>query len=444
MHPADLYVGLRTNSTFVQRGEPIDVDVIVTDHHEPGDEVPQDAILANPKLPGHPLPFRELSGAGIAFKLAWAIGKSLSRSEKVSEQFKEFLVDAVSLAALGTIADVVPLCDENRVLVHYGLGGLGSSEAAGIIAVCETAGVEAKALDVHAVAFKLAPRLNAPGRLGSARKAVELLTTDSPERARAIATELNRENTLRQQIQKRILEEAGGMLEDEDVSSRFSIVLAREGWHAGVIGIVAARLAEEYWRPTVLLALEDETAHGSARSIAPLHLFETLRDCSSRLIAYGGHARAAGLRLRRDELERFKEEFEQAASARLSKEDLTPVLEVDAEVRLSQIDKPLLEEIRRLAPFGKGNPEPVLAAFDVRVPSGVRRMGTGGRHMSFWVNQDGAAFRAVAFGMAERAAALERSKTCSLAFAPRINRWRGAESIELDVRDVKAGARRRG
>jgi len=413
------------------------LDVIVTDHHEPGEVVPGEAVLANPKLPGHAPVFRDLSGAGLAFKLAWALGKALSRRDRVSEEFRDFLLDAVSLAALGTIADVVPLVEENRVLAHFGLRGLSSSEAAGIRALREAADVEGKALDAFDVAFKLAPRLNAAGRLGSARRAVELLTTGSLERARSIAEDLNRENARRQRIQDRILQDARKMIQEQGLARRHSIVLASQDWHAGVVGIVAARIAEEFWRPTVLLVLEGDKAHGSARSVGSLHLFQTLRDCAGRLTAFGGHARAAGLRLPRSELDRFREEFERAVGERLSERDLTPSLEVDAEVRLARIDKTLVEEIGLLAPFGEGNPEPVFVAYDLEVRSGVRRMGTGGRHLSFWVNQDGRALRAVAFGMADLAAALERCRRCSLAFVPKINRWRGTESIELEVRDMK-------
>jgi len=231
------------------------MDVIITDHHVPGDEVPSGALLINPKLPGYRYPFPDLSGAGLAFKLAWAVGKTVSTGDRVSAEFREFLLDAVSLAALGTIADVVPLHGENRTLAHFGLKGLGASEAAGLRALREVAGLDEKEVSAFEVAFRLAPRLNAAGRMGSARQAVELLTTSSPERAREIAEHLGRENSRRQSLQERILAEAREMLEADGVEGKWSIVLASEGWHAGVLGIVASRLAEEYLRPTVLLVL---------------------------------------------------------------------------------------------------------------------------------------------------------------------------------------------
>ena len=414
------------------------MDVIITDHHEPGDEVPVGALLINPKLPGCPYPFRELSGAGLAFKLAWAIGKTFSAAQKVSPAFRELLIESLSLAALGTIADVVPLRDENRTLAHFGLQGLSTSEAAGIRALREEAGLAEDEIGAMEVAFRLAPRLNAAGRMSSAKQAVELLTTSSPERAREIAVNLGRENSRRQRLQQRMLAEAREMLDaDGGTEGKWSIVLAREGWHAGVVGIVAGRLAEDYWRPTVLLTLEDDVAHGSARALAPMELFDALHECSDRLLAYGGHARAAGLRLRRQDVPRFKADFEQAAARRLSAKDLKPTIRIDAKVELREITRPLLDDINLLAPFGEGNAEPLLAGFNIALHAAPRRMGAGGAHLSFWAGQGGTAFRAVAFGMGDMADRLARSRKCSLAFVPRINRWRGRENIELDVRDIK-------
>jgi single-stranded-DNA-specific exonuclease len=419
------------------------MEVIVTDHHEAGEVVPSGATLIDPKLPGCVYPFRELSGAGLALKLAWAIGKDFSSGRKVSPVFREFLVDSLSLAALGTIADVVPLRDENRTIACFGVRGLSASSSPGIKALREAAGLPTgageKGLDAWDVAFKLAPRLNAAGRLGSARDAVELLTTSSAERAAEIAAGLNRENARRQKMQEKILAESQEMIAREGgIQGRCSIVLSREGWHAGVIGVVAARLVEQYWRPTVLLAVEEDMGHGSARSIAAMNLFECLRECSGRLIGFGGHARAAGLRLRKNEIERFREEFERAAARRLSAGDLEPFVEADAEVRLPEITRPLLDELDRLAPFGEGNREPLLAALNVEAPSGATYIGDG-RHLAFWVRQNGATFRAVAFNQGRMAGALSAKRACSLLFVPRLNRWRGEAKIELEVREIRVG-----
>ena len=414
------------------------VETIVTDHHEPGDVPPPGALVINPKLPGSTYPFRDLAGAGIAFKLAWAVGKSMSGGGRVAPEFKEFLLDAVCLAALGTIADVVPLCGENRTLAHFGLKAIAASVAPAMVALREAAGFKEGRFTAMDVAYRITPRLNAAGRLGSARRGVELLTADSLEHAREIAARLTNENSRRQRIQEKVLAEALAMLEAEGgAADRRTIVLAGEGWHAGVVGVVAARLTQEYWRPTVLLTLEDDVGHGSARAVAPMHLFDALQRCADRLIAFGGHARAAGMRLRREDLDAFKRDFEAAAAEQLSAEDLVPVLDVDGETRLADIDARLLGDIERLAPFGEGNSEPVLASRGVTAPAGARRMGTGGRHLNFYANQNGAAFRAVAFGRGDLAEAIERAQALDIAYVPRVNRYRGRESIELDVRDIK-------
>ncbi len=424
----------------VELARKLGMDVIITDHHEPGDLVPADALLINPKLPGCPYPFRDLSGAGLAFKLAWAVGKSFSAGARVTPEFRDFLLDSVALAALGTIADVVPLRSENRTLAYFGLRGLSASTAAGLSALRDCAGADGRALNGFDVAFKLAPRLNAAGRMGSARQAVELLMTDSAERAGEIVEHLNRENGRRQRAQEKILEEACAMIEAEGgVKDRASIVLAREGWHPGVVGIVAARIVELYWRPAILLSVEGGIGHGSARSIGPVHLFEALRCCSGRLISYGGHARAAGLRLAVGEIDSFRREFEQCAAAAIGGEELFPELLLDTEVSLSEISRPVIDQIEQLAPFGEGNPEPMLCARDVALSAGVRTMGETGRHISFWVNQDGAAFRAVAFGKGEWADRLNAARTCSIAFVPRLNLWKGEQKVELDVRDIQVG-----
>lgn len=416
------------------------MEVIVTDHHEPGEEVPADALLVNPKLPGSSYPFRELSGAGVAFKLAWALGKQASSQERVEPEFAEFLKNALSLAALGTVADVVPLLDENRIIARFGLDVLSASSSPGIEALCEAARINTGTLSATDIAFRIAPRLNAAGRMGCARKCVELLMTEDAGRAQRIAAELNTENGRRQRMQERILNEARELLDAADGETfAHALVLARENWHAGVVGIVAARLAEEHWRPALLLTIEGDEAHGSARSIPGFNLFEALSECERHLTTFGGHAMAAGLRLPASALDAFREDFSRVAAARLSDAERTPRLDLDAQVTLTDLRRPTVDHLASLAPFGSDNPEPLLAASEVAVPGPVKRIGSTGRHLSFYVRQNGAALRAVAFGMGEQAEAIETAGVCSLAFVPKINRWRGRESVELEVRDVKLG-----
>ena len=415
------------------------VDLIITDHHEPGHQLPNAFALVNPKIPTSRYPFKGLAGVGIAFKLAWALGKSFSAGAKVSEEFKDFLLDAVGLAALGTVADVVPLRDENRVLVKYGLGALEESAAPGIRALIELANLGDRPLDPYVVGFRLAPRLNAAGRLGDAKRSVELLTTESTERAKKIAEELDRENVRRQEIQRKIVDTVRRRIEEEFAGRPpHAIVLADEGWHVGVIGIVASKIAEEFNRPTVLISWDGDVGHGSGRSIENFHLYNALDRCAGMLLSFGGHAQAAGVRLERRNFPKFQEALVEFAQASLTPDDLVPTLHVDGEVMLAMLSRPLVKEIEMLAPLGDGNPAPVLAVSGVTVAGEIRRMGAEGKHISFFARQGDTSLRAVGFDKAHLAPALSQpGRLWSIAFAPKINRWNDREDVEMSIEDVK-------
>jgi len=415
------------------------VDLIITDHHEPGHKLPQAFALVNPKIPTSQYPFKGLAGVGIAFKLAWALGKSFSNGTKVSEEFKDFLLDAVSLAALGTVADVVPLRDENRVLVKYGLTALGESAAPGIRALIEVANLGDRPLDPYVVGFRLAPRLNAAGRLGHAKRSVELLTTESTERAMEIAKELDRENIRRQAIQREIVDTVRRRLQEEFAGEPpHAIVLADDGWHVGVIGIVASKIAEEYHRPTLLISWDEEIGHGSGRSIENFHLYNALDHCAEMLITFGGHAQAAGLRLERRSFPKFQERLLEFARASLTPDDLVPSLRIDGEVTLAMLSKPLVREIEMLAPLGDGNPDPMLVVSGVSVGGEIRRMGAEGKHISFFARQGDASLRAVGFDMAHFAEMLSQPRRLwTIAFVPKINRWNDREDVEMTIEDIK-------
>jgi len=295
----------------VERASELGVDVVVTDHHEPGRRVPRACAVVNPKLTGCLYPYRELAGVGVAFKLAWALAQSYSQGTRVTEEFRQFLLDAMGLVALGTVADVVPLTGENRVLATYGLHALRHSTSPGIMALVRQAGATGRALKPRDVSFRLGPRLNAAGRLGAADVCVELLTSDDLERAAAIARELEDTNKERRRIQSEILGEALERLAALDgLDERRSIVLADPDWHAGVLGIVASRIAEDYHRPTLLLSIDGEVARGSARSVPGVNLFEAIEACEEVLLAYGGHSGAAGVKLELAALDAFCERFE--------------------------------------------------------------------------------------------------------------------------------------
>ena len=423
------------------RGRELGLDVIITDHHEPDpDHLPPAMVVVNPKLPGSPYPFRDLSGAGVALKLAWAIGQKLSTRERVSDPFREFLIAATGLAALGTIADVVPLVGENHVLASFGLRALAGSRHPGITALRETAGLTGKEIDAHHIGFVLGPRLNAAGRLGHAREAVELLTTAGPDAAMDIARQLDRQNRERQEIERQIFEEA-----DAQAAATFSaerdaaVVLAAPQWHTGVIGIVASRIVEKYYRPTILIASGQEQAQGSGRSIPGFHLFDALTACREHLRTFGGHAMAAGLRMNPDAVPAFREAFLARAAKLLTREQLTPRLHADAEASPAGFDVDTVRLLERLGPFGSGNPRPVFAARKVRLSAAPRRIGQQGQHLAMRVTEGGRARRCVGWGMGEAADALGRAGACGIAFTCHISDYTSPPEVELHLKDLWIG-----
>lgn len=415
------------------------IDLIITDHHQPGKEIPNAYAVVNPKVNESKSFSRNLSGVGIAFKLAWAVGQHFSPQKKVSLEFKEFLLNAVGLVALGTIADVVPLVGENRILTKYGLSALQYTEIPGLRALLDVADLSNTNLDAFHVGYRLGPRLNAPGRVGNAGIVVEMLTTNCKERAVEIANFLDQENKRRQDIQVDIMESARKkVLNEINLNDTTAIVLADQAWHPGVIGIIASKIVEEFNRPTVMIAIADDVGHGSARSLPSFHILEALECCRSRLLSVGGHAQAAGLKIHPDNIDDFRDMFNSMTSQRLARMDLVPVLNIDAEVSLSMLSKALVAELVRLAPHGEGNQAPLFAASNLKVVGQPRRIGSKGQHLSFYVKQGDIALRAVAFGRGEEIDRLKQNgKTCSLAFAIKINNWMNNENLELEVKDIK-------
>ena len=415
------------------------IDLIITDHHQPGQEIPNAFAVVNPKLKASQCAFKHFSGVGIAFKLAWAIGQHFSPHKKVSAEFKDFLLNAVGLVALGTIADVVPLLGENRILTKYGLSALQYTEIPGLRALLDIADLSNTNLDAFHVGYRLGPRLNAPGRMGKAGIVVEMLTTTYSERAVEIASFLDQENKRRQDIQVDIMASARKKVMSEiNLDETTAIVLADQAWHPGIIGIIASKIVEEFNRPTVMIAIAEDIGHGSARSIPSFHILEALEYCKSKLLSVGGHAQAAGLKIHPDNINEFRLMLNSTTSQRLNKTDLVPILNIDAEVTLSMLSKALVAELARIAPHGEGNPIPLFAATNLKIVGQPRRIGSKGQHLSFYAKQGDVAIRAVAFGMGERIDRLKQNgKTCSLAFAVKINNWMDGENLELEVKDIK-------
>jgi len=423
------------------------VALIITDHHHVEDRLPQAVAIVHPDLPGGEYPNKSLCGAGVAFKLAWALAQKFSGASKVSREFRDFLLSALGLAALGTIADVVPLQGENRILARFGLEGLAACNDLGIKALIEAAGLTGARLDSFDIGFKLAPRLNAAGRMGHARLAVELFTRAGPERAREIAQYLESQNRRRQKVEKDIAAEALGQIADlkmDDPQWR-GIVACGAQWHGGVIGIVASRIVDKFHRPTVVLSLQEGKALGSCRSIDKFDMFQALHACRDLLLDYGGHAMAAGLSLAPEKIDAFRTAFNEYACQVLGEDDLKPTLEIDAEVSLSELTLKTVELIERLGPFGSGNPKVMLVARDLRLVAPPRKMGAKGDHLQLTVAPrtdpqalmtPGGVIRAVAFGKARWEKKLLDAQGFDLAFQPVINRFNGNTTVEMMTHDL--------
>ncbi len=423
--------------------------LIITDHHQmvesqQGVSLPAAAALVHPQLPDAPYPFPGLCGAAVALKLAWALCQCASQNKKVDDRHRAFLMQAVGLAAIGTVADVVPLVDENRILVRHGLGSLLSHPTVGMNALMRAAGIDKKEqLEGDDIGFMLAPRLNAAGRMGQAEIGVELLTTESRERADQLASYIDDLNQQRKSLERSIQIAAVKQIKQQpDAENAPALVLAHHDWHPGVIGIVAGRLAEKHHRPVVLIALDKlgvRPGVGSARSVPGFNLHKAFAECDKWLVSHGGHAAAAGLRIAESNVGPFRDAFCCIAAEKISEEMRTAELHVDAEAPFSMLTYQTVRQIESLAPFGNGNSRPVLCASDVRLAGEPRRIGSGGRHLSMMFDQHGVKIRAVAFGGGDWEEELTRAgDSLAIAFRPVINNYRGRSSVEIHLADWHA------
>lgn len=422
------------------------VDLIITDHHEfNADALPDAYALVHPRLPHSPYPFGDLCGAGVAFKLAWLVAKTRCGSERVPAEFKALLLDCLSLASLGTVADIVPLVGENRVIATFGLGQIKRTRFAGLNAMIDAARLREEKVDAYHVGFVLGPRLNACGRMGHARHAVHLLTDADDAQAREIAQFLTKENESRQATEKKIFKEAVEMVVAQgfDSPDHRAIVLGKEGWHQGVVGIVASRLVEEFSRPVVMLSYSTDSdtghgrAHGSARSVDGVSIHEALHHCASCLTTFGGHAMAAGMRLDVNNVDEFRRLMVEFVNARLRPDDLVGVLDIDTICELSDINLRTLEQIEKLAPFGRCNPSPVLCVADVMLDEPGQRLGKTGQHLKLFLRQNGRNIAAVGWNMGDMADDLPRGVHLDVAFEPRISTWNGMKRAEMTIRDLR-------
>ncbi len=408
------------------------VDVIITDHHTCKERLPMAAAaIVNPKRPDCDYPFDGLAGVGVAFKLMLAVVMELGLN--TTEYFKKY----VEIATIGTIADVVPLIDENRTIVSKGLQALQHPSLPGLRAITEVAGVADKPLDSSGVAFAIAPRMNAAGRLGTAKTAVELLLTRDENKAREIALQLDAENKERQAMEQQIFEDALEFIaQDPNFAKKRVIVLAKEGWHQGVIGIVASRINERFYKPCILISHNNGVGKGSGRSIPSFNLFDALSHCEKYLTEFGGHAVAAGLNLNMADFDAFVKEINKYADSVLTDNDMIPRVNIDCEITERDINMDSAKFLSLLEPFGMGNEKPVFALLGAEIMN-IAPCGADNRHLRMRIRKNGVCVNCIGFGLGSRAAELGAGSVIDIACQLGINNYQGTESVQLLIKDIK-------
>lgn len=432
------------------------IDLIVVDHHTMGPELPRACALVHPRV-GVPYANPNLCGAGVAFKVAWALIEVCGKTQPL----RELLLRCLSLVALGTVADVVPLVGENRIIVRYGLRALSINPTAGLRALMDSAKVEGD-VDAVGVAFRIAPRINAAGRMGRARRAFELLTAEDEGPARALASELEAENKRRRELQNRVAAEAEAQVrevygaEQDDQVKSAGIVVYGEDWPHGVVGIVASRLVEIFRRPVLIASIEEGKAKGSGRSLETVDLLASLEPHRALFQRMGGHAAALGFTIDIDKLPALREAFAQGVADQIGLPHEPELAELQAalagyevvtvgEVELDEVSRELMQELEQLSPFGAGNPEPIFAARDVFLAGEPKRMGKDGNHVSFLMRQGERVFRTVAWSRPELCDQLiQRAgpgpggpRPFEVAFRPRLNHFRGRTKVELELEAIR-------
>ena len=425
-----------TASREVELARSLGMDVIITDHHEPHGELPGAVAVINPKRQDDKYPFRDLAGVGVAYKLVHAL---LMATEGTLDVLNP-PCDLLDLVALGTIADVCPLTGENRIYAKQGLAQMERTENLGLKALIDVCGLTDREITAGRVGFVIAPRLNAAGRIRDASLCVELLTTDSQKKAMKIAEFLNRVNQERQALEQRIFDEAFSMVETCDGEAVDSVlVLANEGWHPGVIGIVASRLVEQFNRPTIMIAIDGDEGRGSGRSIPAFDLYKGLTDCRGSLLRFGGHKHAAGIAVSRDAIDVFRQEINEVGRSVLDEDDFLPKIVCDQELTLDEIDLEVAKSIAMLAPFGVANPTPLLLSTEVGLLE-YRGVGANGRHLKLKLFQNGVIHDGIGFGLGHFASQLysRHIRDIDLIYSIEVNEWNGLIQPQLNVKGIRA------
>jgi single-stranded-DNA-specific exonuclease len=406
----------------------IGTDVIIVDHHEQmKGELPPACAVVNPKRSDSQYPFRDFSAAGLTYKLAQALTGQL-------------LTGYLDLVTLGTIADVAPLSGENRIIVKAGLKALSSTTRPGLCALMEVARISGRSITPEHVSYILGPRINASGRMDTAHTSVQLLLSDSADEAQRLAQELNRNNQHRQKVESGILTEAEVQIEtDINFKEHSVIILGKEGWHMGILGIVASKIADRYNRPTIIISFENDIGKGSCRSIDNFHILDALSRCSQHLEDFGGHRYAAGLTIARKHFDAFKESINRIASTILRPEDYVSALSIDAEIGLDDLSDEFLHELERLEPFGEGNPQPVFSSRGLVVKSAPSIVGRD--TLKLWLSDGVRTYQAIGFGMGKYMDLVSTADAIDVAYGLSFDRWQGSKNIQLNLKDIRVSQR---
>lgn len=414
------------------------IEMVITDHHQPADELPEAAAIVHPAL-DESYPNQNSSGSMVAFKLAWAIANEFTGGKKLDPPLREFMINATTLAAVGTVADIMDMRGENRILTGYGLKSIPDCKLVGVQALIESANLTGRDIDSFHIGFRLAPVLNAAGRMGHARLAVELITSQSSVRAAKIAEYLKDQNDQRRRCERKIFKQACEMVAERGLNhpDRKSIVLAGENWHTGVIGIVASRIVDRFYRPAIMINTTDGKAQGSARSIAGFDILGAITACSDHLLTFGGHKMAAGIRIATENIEQFTADIEAYAQENLTEADVVEKIEIDALAPLAKLSREMVFELQMLGPFGQGNPQPIFATKGVRLVSQPRRVGANGDHLQIAISDGTASVRCVGFGMGKLEKKMLNCDFFNVAYQPQINTYNGNTNVELLLCDVR-------
>ena len=401
------------------------IEVIVTDHHEPGEELPKALAVIDNKRKDSKYPFRELAGVGVAFKVSQALAQSMNVKE---EEYLKYL----DIVCVGTISDIVPLISENRVITKLGIKLLKQTRNTGLKAIINSSGYSQ--INSTTISFGVAPRINACGRMGKAEQALKLLLSKDIYEVNKLTQELNNYNRERQEIEKEIFESVLNKIEQNNLDKNRTIVVGGEGWHHGVIGIVSSKITEKYFKPSILLSFEEDgTGKGSGRSIPGFDLHEALMKCENCLEKFGGHSMAVGLTLKKDKFEQFYDEFEKVAEENKT-ENIVPIINVDAKIELNEIDKTVVEDLKQLEPFGEANKMPVFALKNIRIDS-IRALSEG-KHLKLTLRDNNQIINAIGFNIGELANEYKIGDKVDLAGVLEINTFNGIDNLQINIKDI--------